>query len=498
MNVLPIWQPALAAVPKQPDVENLFGVPRSRNYYAKDISFVRTATEAEAMLQLVMERPLSHAGFDTEYRYGNPPTIARHRERYDVRCVEPLLLSLCLVEPSAHGEILYRFVVDLGSMEVLPSLGRIFMRPLSFAAHFAKGDLFCLWQLGLPEPQLLWDTCVAEKALNLGHGHVRYKVTEKDVSAEIEAKSETEAVERMSYSLVETCRRYEVPMENEADKGTLQRSFLDYQPGTPFTEEQIAYAAEDAVAVAKLYPQQVLATARQGCLHHLETVEHPWTITIARMEWTGIRVDEELARQVRTDCEEQLPHLEEKLKNYGLGNASSNPQVREFFRRINLLHLFAGRDGEKFEKSLLKRYADRHPAIPLIIEYRQKRTLLTDGILDSTLKGADDRYHPEQRQLGTHTGRQTSKNPNILGLPGSMRPLVIPEEGKGIGEVDLCQIEVGVTAAMYGDDALVRLSTRVMFTPLWPSFFTPTICRGKRWNWGARSLRRLIPNYGIR
>lgn len=458
MDILFPWEQVLSDVAPSPPAENIFELGKSPIYYAGEIRLVQTIKETEDLLQLVTERPLTHIGFDFEYGYSQPPVLRGRTERFDVSSIEPKLLALTLVEPREQGDVLYRFVVDMRRTEILPALIPVFRVPLPYVAHFAKGDLFCLWKTGLPEPTQLWDTWVCEKALFLGPGHLRYKVpSNADVTAEITAKDEVEAWATLRYSLVDTCRRYDVPMKMASKKVMLQQSFLSHGRDTPFTVEQIAYAAEDAIAVARLYPLQIMEATRKGTLSHLMQVEMPWTVTTARMQWTGFRVDHELVNQVRCDCEKRLPVLEESLRTFGLDNACSNNQVRNFFKQSGLLNLFAGRDGEKFEKRLLKRNADKHPAIPLIAEIRQLRNIHSDGLLDLALLGQDGRMHPEHQQLGTQTGRQTSKNPNILGLPGKLRPLVIPSAGYGIGTVDLCQIEVGVTGAVYGDDKLCEL-----------------------------------------
>src|SRR5262249_42845089 len=47
--------------------------------------------------------------------------------------------------------------------------------------------------------------------------------------------------------------------------------------------------------------------------------------------------------------------------------------------------------------------------------------------------------------------------PNIGGIGRALRPLVVPEAGSGIGEVDLSQIEVGIAAGFFGDPDLIRM-----------------------------------------
>jgi DNA polymerase-1 len=98
--------------------------------------------------------------------------------------------------------------------------------------------------------------------------------------------------------------------------------------------------------------------------------------------------------------------------------------------------------------------------------------LQKERVLTGEFVGADGRVHPEYRHLGTHTGRQTSRWPNVLGLGRVFRPLVVPAPGRGIGEVDLCQIEVGVTAAVYGDDRLAEMfNTGDVYSAMAQDFF---------------------------
>jgi DNA polymerase-1 len=44
----------------------------------------------------------------------------------------------------------------------------------------------------------------------------------------------------------------------------------------------------------------------------------------------------------------------------------------------------------------------------------------------------------------------------VTGIGRVFRPLIVPEDGRGIGEVDLSQIEIGITAAVYDDPVLIE------------------------------------------
>ena len=62
--------------------------------------------------------------------------------------------------------------------------------------------------------------------------------------------------------------------------------------------------------------------------------------------------------------------------------------------------------------------------------------------------------------------------PNLLGLSAVLRPIVVAPEGYGIGEVDLAQIEVAITAAVYNDkDLIKKYNAGDLYTALAQEFY---------------------------
>jgi DNA polymerase I-like protein with 3'-5' exonuclease and polymerase domains len=59
--------------------------------------------------------------------------------------------------------------------------------------------------------------------------------------------------------------------------------------------------------------------------------------------------------------------------------------------------------------------------------------------------------------MGAESGRNSMRWPNVGGVGRALRPLVVPEAGHAIGEVDLSQVEVGIAAAFYNDPDLIRM-----------------------------------------
>src|SRR5207249_2453748 len=125
-------------------------IPRSPAYYAEQITFVDTAAGATALVDLAQQRPLTCIGFDTEFRYATPGVrIDSKHVAYDPHSLEPLLLSLALLEPvQGQSWRCCRFVVDLRVQELLPALRTLLQLPVCFAGHYAHAELLCLLRLG--------------------------------------------------------------------------------------------------------------------------------------------------------------------------------------------------------------------------------------------------------------------------------------------------------------------------------------------------------------
>jgi DNA polymerase-1 len=462
MKLLPVWNERIQDAEQEPEVKRIsYGLKKSSRYYAMQTKFIETFDDAQAMLDLALQRPLSHIGFDTEFRYDRTGVVIDKRNtKYDPSSIRPLLLSLAMAEPLEDGDgCLYSFVIDLRKPELLPVLKELFRLPIPFCGHYTKVELFCLWQLGLVEPLILWDTFIFEKLLHLGRHHPKYKLQKlSDEFDQIQAKEETKEKKIYGLSLVATCQRYGVAYRMEVDKARLQQSFLTHSNQQQFSEEQIDYAAEDAIAAGLLYPLQIQRAVQHGLLRHCETVEMDWVATNARIEWAGVRVDQKKRDQAIARIAVHQEKLEKHLAAaYSIQNTQSHKQLTEFFQACALLPRFLQGGKVSFDKKILKKNAGLHPAVALLRAARRASDLLADKLLSSDFIGADGRVRADHRQLGTDTGRQTSRWPNFLGLDRVLRPLVISEDGYGIGEVDWSQVEVGVAAAMYGDDELVRM-----------------------------------------
>ena len=179
MELLPCWNERVQQVKTEPIIKRVdYGLKKSPRYYSEKTNFINSIDGAQAMLEFALQRPLSHIGFDTEFRFDRPGVVIDiNHTAYDPKSIHPLLLSLSMAEHTGDdGGALYNFVIDLRIPELLPALKELFRLPITFCGHFAKVELFCLWKLGLIEPNILWDTFIFEKCLNLGRFHHKYKL----------------------------------------------------------------------------------------------------------------------------------------------------------------------------------------------------------------------------------------------------------------------------------------------------------------------------------
>jgi DNA polymerase-1 len=461
-------------------------IPRSVAHYAGRVTFIDSEDGAAALVDLAKQRSVSCIGIDFEYRYSRPGVHIRRDHCWnDPLSLVPQLLAITLVDrPRDSDPRIIRFVVDCRCTKAVAALRDLFKLPLPFVAHFAQAELLCLWALGLPAPDQIWDTCIAERAFQLGLTHARNKQPvldrDEDVSEEARRAEEAERERDFSCSLLMTCLRHGVQHPFAGAKQRLQQSFLTHPDGQPFSVEQIDYASADSVAAVELYVAQVRTAANLGCLAHLINVEMPWTVTNARIIWDGVRVCPERSLMVRNACQRHRDRLTEELSAMGLHNANSHPQLREFFRSAGLLEAFRTGNKYSFDDKQLEAAEDRHPAVALIRHTRKAVRLLADKALTGELVGADGRLHPDHRQLGAESGRNSMRDPNIGGIGRVLRPVVVPDPGYGIGEVDLSQIEVGIAAAVYGDPDLVRMfNAGDVYTVMAKRYFAHSIGPGE-------------------
>ncbi len=155
----------------------------------------------------------------------------------------------------------------------------------------------------------------------------------------------------------------------------------------------------------------------EGLLSLAREVETPFMKVLIGMEFQGFKIDAPYFKRLEQEFKNELHVLERQILDLiGVDfNLNSPKQLSEVL--YEKLELPKNKSHSTDEKSLLK-ILDKHPSIPLILEYRELNKLFntyTTPLL--RLKDKDDKIHTTFIQTGTATGRLSSHSPNLQNIP---------------------------------------------------------------------------------
>ncbi|MGN8527528.1 DNA polymerase I [Helicobacter pylori] len=155
----------------------------------------------------------------------------------------------------------------------------------------------------------------------------------------------------------------------------------------------------------------------EGLLTLARDIETPFVKVLMDMEFQGFKIDAPYFKRLEQEFKDELNVLERQILDLiGVDfNLNSPKQLGEVL--YEKLGLPKNKSHSTDEKNLLK-ILDKHPSIPLILEYRELNKLFntyTTPLL--RLKDKDDKIHTTFIQTGTATGRLSSHSPNLQNIP---------------------------------------------------------------------------------
>ncbi|KAA8891638.1 DNA polymerase I [Helicobacter pylori] len=236
--------------------------------------------------------------------------------------------------------------------------------------------------------------------------------------------------------------KYQVPLENIRIQDTQILAFLKNPEKVGFDEVLKEYLKEDLVSHEKikdfktkskvekleLLSMELNALKRlceyfekggleEGLLALASGVETPFMKVLMDMEFQGFKIDAPYFKRLEQEFKNELNVLERQILDLiGVDfNLNSPKQLSEVL--YEKLGLPKNKSHSTDEKNLLK-ILDKHPSIPLILEYRELNKLFntyTTPLL--CLKDKDDKIHTTFIQTGTATGRLSSHSPNLQNIP---------------------------------------------------------------------------------
>lgn len=193
-----------------------------------------------------------------------------------------------------------------------------------------------------------------------------------------------------------------------------------------------------------------------------KNIEFPLAFVLADMEYTGVKVNADVLKNMGEDIKIKLELLTKDIYNYAgcEFNISSPKQLSEIlFEKLNLPHKKKTTGGYSTAIDVLNKLKSAHPIIPLIIEYRKLSKIY--GTYVEGLIGCikDNKIHTIYTQNLTRTGRLSSIEPNLQNIPvrddygRKIRKAFVPDYDY-ILSADYSQIELRILAHIADVSAL--------------------------------------------
>jgi len=222
------------------------------------------------------------------------------------------------------------------------------------------------------------------------------------------------------------------------------------------------YCCQDTDTTVRLWGYLwQLADDRERWIY--ENIEKPLLPVLIDMERKGVRVDLEYVRDWRAGLDKQRATAQAVLEDeYGLipKQISSPKQLGEWLVKEGI-KLPKTEQSTQYAtgKEILASVMDDHPAIPIILRWRQLSKLIStyaDACLELTDKNGI--IHSTFSQARVATARLSSSEPNLQNLPHTLearRPF-IASPGCKLVSMDYSQIDMRAMAAVTGDEALMK------------------------------------------
>ena len=227
------------------------------------------------------------------------------------------------------------------------------------------------------------------------------------------------------------------------------------------------YSCEDADMTLRLRKVFEPQLETHELIRLFDDVEIPLVSVLAEMEWTGISIDLEWFRSLKTRFKGEREAVEKKIfESAGEEfNINSNLQLREIlFTKLGLPVIKKTSTGPSTDASVLQELAEEGHALPgLLMEYRELSKLESTYLdaLPELVNPRTGRLHTSFNQTVASTGRLSSSDPNLQNIPirrelgRDIRRGFVPRRGWRLLAADYSQIELRLLAHLSRDPAFV-------------------------------------------
>ncbi len=239
-------------------------------------------------------------------------------------------------------------------------------------------------------------------------------------------------------------------------------------------EQVKEYAAEDADVTWQLKEILEKELTKEGVESFFREVEMPLLLVLLEMEGHGVKIDVNELKRFGGELNIRLNELEKTIiEMAGVEfNINSPKQVGEvLFERLKV-DVKAGKtkSGQySTNEEVLQKIKNAHPIIPLILDQRGLKKLLTTYVeaLPQLVVKETGRLHTSYNQSIVVTGRLSSSNPNLQNIPirdddgrEIRKAFIVEGEDTLFLSADYSQVELRLMAHLSEDQHLVEAFNR--------------------------------------
>ena len=225
----------------------------------------------------------------------------------------------------------------------------------------------------------------------------------------------------------------------------------------------VTKAAALLCTLAEVYGKKL----KQDALEPLfEKIEMPLAAVLARMEHTGIRVDQSYLSGLSVQFDHKLKALMSAMQAdvpHAFNPDSPKQIAAILFDELKLPGARKTKTGYSTDSEVLEGLRDKHPFVRNLLEYRGIAKLKNSFVdtLPAFINPQTGRIHTNFIQTGAATGRLASSEPNLQNIPVKddrgrlIRRAFIADTGYSIVSADYSQIELRIMAHLSSDEVLL-------------------------------------------
>jgi DNA polymerase I-like protein with 3'-5' exonuclease and polymerase domains len=375
-------------------------------------------------------------GFDSEYGFGRIQERSGGRLHGDQSTMQPV--AACLYFEDGRQVRLF---------EKFDQLQDLFDDPhYTFLVHGAHAEYGFCRRVGLRFPSRFVDTLLmGVMTLHASEFHLPGGVYK-------------------NAGLAALAPRYGIPFISAGDKDMIRESIARLRHVAEFGMNRVLdYCLADAKAVVSLYPQlraDMLRLCGTNVERNLVELYQPYSLVMAEASLRGLRFDGQAWDRLLAVKPIYRGRLVNLLRSHGYDHDGIGIGDHAFARLIQNLGMETdwprtptGKLSTKEDDIKLAVAYHPHPALRAL-----KELVGFDKFMGQDIGGmvdADGRIRCSILPLAQRTGRNSTVSPNLMGMPGKLRPLLLPDEGCCFLHFDFSQQEPGIAGYLSRDAGLL-------------------------------------------